>query len=59
MLFKELDGLEKKELENIRYSEYDEQFGIFALLIGLLFIVEVCVLERKNPLWNKIKIFRK
>lgn len=58
-LLESLDALEKGEFKNVRYSEYDEQFPIIMWIIVLLIICEVCIWERKNPLWKKIKIFRK
>lgn len=53
----ELDKLAKKEFANNIYSDYDEQFQAFAIIALLLLIIEVCVLERKNPLIKRINIF--
>ena len=41
------------------YSEYDEQFQAVALLALLLLVLDVLVVERKNPLFRRIKLFRK
>ena len=55
----ELTKLQKGETENVIYSEYDEQFQAFGILIVLLLIIEVCLLERKNPLFKNVKLFKR
>lgn len=40
------------------YSEYDEQFQAVALLVVLFLIVEVCILEAKNPRLKNVRIFK-
>lgn len=54
-----LAKLQKGETESVIYSEYDEQFQAVGLLVLLLLIVEVCVLEARNPLFKNIKLFQK
>jgi len=46
----ELDKLAKKETSTTVYSEFDEQFQAFGLLALLLLVLEICILDRKNPL---------
>lgn len=55
----ELDKLAKKEIETTVYSEFDEQFQAFGIIILLLLILEVCILERKNPLFKGFSLFGK
>lgn len=55
----ELTKLQKGETESVIYSEYDEQFQAFGILIVLLLIIEVCLLERKNPLFKNVKLFKR
>lgn len=55
----ELTKLQKGELSSVIYSEYDEQFQAFGILVILLLIIEVCVLESKNPLLKNVKLFKK
>lgn len=57
ILDKELDKLAKKEISSNIYSDYDEQFPALAIIVLLLLIAEVCLLERKNPLFRGISIF--
>lgn len=58
-LNKEISKLQKGETENVVYSEYDEQFQAFAILILILLTMEACMLEAKNPLFKNIRLFRK
>ena len=55
----ELARLQKGEIQTTLYSEYDEQFQAFGILALLLLIIEICILESKNPLLKNIKLFRK
>ena len=55
----ELTKLEKGELTSVIYSEYDEQFQAFGVLVLLLLIIEVCVLESRNPLLKNVKLFKR
>lgn len=54
-----VDKLAKKDMESVIYSEYDEQFQAVALLALLLLVVDLVIMERKNPLFKGIKLFRK
>ena len=54
-----VDKLAKKEMESAVYSEYDEQFQAVALLVLLVLVLDVLIVERKNPLFKNIKLFRK
>lgn len=55
----ELDKLAKKEMETTIYSEYDDQFQAVCIIVLLLLIIEVCILERKNPIFRKFSLFGK
>ena len=55
----ELTKLEKGEITSVNYNEYNEQFQAFALLVLVLLVVDICVLEKKNPLSKKFKLFSK
>ena len=55
----ELTKLQKGEIESVVYSEYDEQFQAFGILVILLLIIEICILESRNPLLKNVKIFKK
>lgn len=54
----ELAKLSKKETESTIYSDYDEQFQAVGILVLLLLIVELCLLECKNPLLKNVRFFK-
>lgn len=54
----ELTRLQKGDLSSVIYSEYDEQFQAVGILVLLLLVIEILILERKNPLLGKIKLFK-
>ena len=54
----ELTKLQKGETESVVYSEYDEQFQAFGILVILLLIIEICILESRNPLLKNVKIIK-
>ena len=58
-LDEELDKLEKNETESTIYSEYDEQFQAVGVIILLLLIIEVVILECKNPLLKNVSLFKR
>ena len=58
-LDEELDQLEHKETESTIYSDFDEQFQAVGILALFLLILEVLILESKNPLMRNISLFGK
>ena len=48
VLSRELVKLQKGKINNVVYSDFDEQFQALALLVVILLIVDVLVLERKR-----------
>ena len=55
----ELDKLSKKDIESTIYSDFDEQFQAVGIIALLLIILEVCILEVKNPLLRRISLFKR
>ena len=55
----ELDKLAKKETTTSFYSEFDEQFQAVGILVLLLLIIEICILDRRNPLMKRLSLFGK
>ena len=55
----ELDKLSKKELNSTIYSDYDEQFQAVGIIVLLLLVIEVCLLEIKNPLLRRVSLFKR
>ena len=59
VLDSELDKLAKKEISSTIYSDFDEQFQAVGILALLLLVIEVCILEIKNPLLKRVSLFRR
>ena len=51
--------LAKKETSSTIYSDYDEQFQAVAIIVLLLLILEVCILEIKNPMLKNVSLFKR
>lgn len=54
----ELAKLQRGDVAEVIYSEYDEQFQAFGILVIVLLIADVLVLEGKNSLFKNIKLFK-
>ena len=54
---KEIDKLAKADIETQVYTEFNEQFQVMAWIILLLLLIEMLILERKNPLFRHIHLF--
>lgn len=59
LLDEELDKLEKRETDSTIYSDYDEQFQAVGIVALLLLILELCILEIKNPLLSRFSFFKR
>ncbi len=57
-LNKELSKLQSGISDTVVYSEYNEQFQIFGIILLLLLIVETILLESRSPLFKRINLFR-
>ncbi len=55
----DLTKLQKGETDSVIYSEYDEQFQAVGIVVILLLILEICLLETKNPLLRNVRFFGK
>jgi Ca-activated chloride channel family protein len=56
-LDEELDKLEHSDTESTIYSDYDEQFQAVGILVLILLVIEIIILERKNPYMKNISLF--
>lgn len=54
----EIDKLAKADVETQVYTEFDEQFDVLAWLALVLLAVDVMLLNRKNPLFKNVKLFK-
>ena len=55
----DLAKLQRGETDAVIYSEYDEQFQAVGIVVILLLILEICMLEIKNPHLRNIRFFGK
>ena len=53
----EIEKMNKTEMDSKVYSEYDEQFQVFAWLALILLVIDVLTLDRKNRIYRRIKLF--
>jgi Ca-activated chloride channel family protein len=53
----EIDKMDKAALDSKVYSEFDEQFQILAWIVLALLLIEFVLLERKNRIFSRIKLF--
>ena len=55
----EINKMAKADVETQVYTEFNEQFQAVAWIILLLLLAEMLILERKNPLFRNIHLFKK
>ena len=55
----EINKLAKADVESQVFTEFDEQFGVFAWLALILLVIDLLILERKNPLFKNVKLFKR
>lgn len=53
----EINKMAKADVETQVYTEFNEQFQAVAWFILILLLVEMLILERKNPLFRNIHLF--
>ena len=53
----EIEKMNKTEMDSKVYSEYDEQFQVFAWMALILLLIDVLTLDRKNRIYRRIKLF--
>jgi Ca-activated chloride channel family protein len=58
ILNEEISKLAKEDVESQVFTEFDEQFQVLAWLVLILLVVEMLILERKNPLFKNVRLFK-
>lgn len=53
----EINKMAKADVESKVYTEYNEQFQVIAWMILLLLLVEMLILDRRNPLFKNFRLF--
>ena len=54
----EINKLAKADVETQVFTEFDEQFQVLAWLALLLLAADLMILNRKNPLFKNVKLFK-
>ncbi len=57
-IFSEIKKMKKQDLESTMYTEYNDQFPIFAALAMLLLMTDFIIMERKNRRLANIRLFK-
>ncbi len=57
-IFSDIKKMKKQELESTMYTEYNDQFQIFAAIFLFLLIVEFIIMDRKNRRLSNIRLFK-
>lgn len=58
ILNNEIAKLAKTDVESQVFTEFDEQFQALAWLVLILLVIEMLILERKNPLFKNVRLFK-
>jgi Ca-activated chloride channel family protein len=57
-IFNQIRKMKKQELESTMYSEYNDQFQIFAAIMLFLIFAEFIIMDRKNRRLANIRLFK-
>jgi Ca-activated chloride channel homolog len=57
-IFSDIRKMKKQELESTQYTEYNDQFQIFAAMALFMLIADFLIMERKNRKLANIRLFR-
>jgi len=57
-IFSEIKKMKKQELESKMYTEYNDQFQIFAVVALFLLLTDFIIMERKNRKLANIRLFK-
>lgn len=57
-IFSEIKKMKTQELESTMYTEYNDQFQIFAVMAIFFLLFDFFIMDRRNRRFNSIKLFR-
>jgi Ca-activated chloride channel family protein len=57
-IFSEINKMKKQEMESSIYTEYNDQFQIFAAISIFLLILDFIIMDRKNRKLANIRLFK-
>ena len=58
ILNEEISKLAKEDVESQVFTDFDEQFQVLAWLVLILLVIEMLILERNNPLFKNVRLFK-
>ena len=56
-VIKEISKIEKKDFEDMIYTDYDDKFEIFLWIALVLILLDFLILEKKSPILSKFNLF--
>lgn len=56
-LSKELDKMSKSDMETEVVSNFRQQYAPFAFIVLILILLEMCLMDKRNPLLKHVKLF--
>lgn len=56
-LSKELDKMSKSDMETEVFSNFRQQYALFAFIALMLILLELCLMDKQNPLLKNVKLF--
>jgi Ca-activated chloride channel family protein len=54
----EINKLAKADVETQIFTEFNEQFQVLAWMALILLAIDLMILERRNPLFKNVKLFK-
>jgi Ca-activated chloride channel family protein len=57
-IFSDIKKMKKEELESTMYTEYNDQFQIFAAVTILFLLLDILIMDRKNRKLQNVRLFR-
>ena len=57
-IFSDIKKMKKQELESTMYTEYNDQFQVFAAITLFLLLIDFIVMDRKNRRLANIRLFK-
>ena len=57
-IFSDIKKMKQQDIESTMYTEYDDQFQIFAAIVLLMLVADFIIMERKNRKLANIRLFK-
>lgn len=57
-IINDLSGLQKKEFDEMVYTDYDDKFYYFLWVALVLIIIDIFISDKRNPFLSRIKLFK-